>query len=595
MFKLVMILLMGSNIVYGQHILTNHSDVKKYVDIPQERIFVHHNASLLFAGEYLYYKMYCLSTDTNTLSHTSKIAYIELVGEGGERIIKNKIKLTEGLGQGEFFIPTSVPSGNYKLLGNTQWMRNGDKNHFFHTDIAIINPYQGNQENILALNTNTDESFKTNSANGLDALIEDRVTKNNLLDHIALSTNTQTFSKRSPVSLSVKSLKEDLSHGSYSISVRKIDAIKTPSMHNTFSYSALYKSNDIKLGGVGTHIYLPESKGEMVYGTVVNIETNLPVAKKKVVMSILGNKNKPAVAYTNSEGLFYFYIDVNYNGAKAILQVFEEDYQHKVVMNTHQSLDYSDLTFNEFKINSKMKDLIQQRSVYNQIQNGYFSVKPDTVKTITLPEPFYGGRQKTYNLDDYTSFDSVEGIMLEIINHAWTTKDKNGNPVFIVRGHEFNPYYELGLLPLLLVDGIYVQNHETVINYNAKDIKNVTISKDDYYDGTTVYKGIMNIETKTGEFHKVLNESYISHVDLFSPELKKDYFHQTYSELTKNETDRIPDFRQQLLWMPELIFNQDETTITFFTSDNKGDYEISLEGFTDSGKPVSVKKMIRVE
>ena len=112
---------------FGQAIIKNSSDLNGYQDIPQEKVFVHYNTNLLFSGEYLYYRVYCFDANSNELSSLSKIAYVELVGEDKISVFKHKVRLNEGLGQGDYFIPTSVPSGNYKLIAYTQWMLTGEE------------------------------------------------------------------------------------------------------------------------------------------------------------------------------------------------------------------------------------------------------------------------------------------------------------------------------------------------------------------------------------------------------------------------------------------------------------------------------------
>ncbi|HSD13604.1 MAG TPA: hypothetical protein VLB74_03040, partial [Flavobacterium sp.] len=64
---------------------------------------------------------------------------------------------------------------------------------------------------------------------------------------------------------------------------------------------------------------------------------------------------------------------------------------------------------------------------------------------------------------------------------------------------------------------------------------------------------------------------------------------------TKKENGKIPDYRYQLLWEPEVSLNEKETTLFFYSSDIKGIFEISIEGFTDKGDAVSVKRSILVE
>jgi len=70
-------------------------------NIPQERVFVHYNTSLLFVGEYLYYSIYCFNLKNKKLTTNSKIAYLELVGKDKKVVFKHKINLSNGKGQGE--------------------------------------------------------------------------------------------------------------------------------------------------------------------------------------------------------------------------------------------------------------------------------------------------------------------------------------------------------------------------------------------------------------------------------------------------------------------------------------------------------------
>ena len=48
----------------GQAMLDTAASVEGFNSIPQEEVYVHYNTSLLFTGEYLYYKLYCMDTKT---------------------------------------------------------------------------------------------------------------------------------------------------------------------------------------------------------------------------------------------------------------------------------------------------------------------------------------------------------------------------------------------------------------------------------------------------------------------------------------------------------------------------------------------------
>lgn len=79
---------------------------------------------------------------------------------------------------------------------------------------------------------------------------------------------------------------------------------------------------------------------------------------------------------------------------------------------------------------------------------------------------------------------------------------------------------------------------------------------------------------------------------MFRLKLQKRTFKKRYDD---NKNDRTPDFRYQLLWLPELQLTDTQNKISFYTSDVPGTYEISLEGFTEDGKPIAVTNEFEVK
>ena len=105
--QLLIILFASYNLVFSQYILKNTEDVNWYRGITQERIVVNSNAALFFAGESMYFKVYCFNAETNQYSNNSKIAYVELVGKDNV-VFKEKVRLIKGVSSGDFFIPANV-------------------------------------------------------------------------------------------------------------------------------------------------------------------------------------------------------------------------------------------------------------------------------------------------------------------------------------------------------------------------------------------------------------------------------------------------------------------------------------------------------
>ena len=586
MFKKIIIILIVafSNMsLFGQVTLKNSSDLSGYNTIPQEKIFVHFNTSLLFTGEYMYYSIYCFNEATDNLSDLSKIAYIELISESKEVVIKQKIRLKNGLGQGDFFLPTSVASGNYKLVCYTNWMKNAGKSYYYQNDVSIINPFQGNQKNILASNNDT---LRVNK----ELLKKTNTSAYN--NAIKLALTNKKYSNRSQVSFSIENNSSDFQNGAYSISVRKIDTLNTAAIQASTVYSKQYPTIETSSKGINDPVFLPELRGELYSGNVTFKDTNKPAENIKVAISIPGKEYLTKISNTNENGVFYVNLSKEYTGNNAIAEVLDENRSaYNIALNNHESADYSELAFNKFYISPKHEQYILDRSIHNQIENGYFSVKPDTIIDSKPIVPFFNTRYETYDLDDYTRFSTVRETMVEVVNHVSVKKVDKGQFVFNVRGYD--PYISSGFLPLVIIDGYLVQNHNELVDYSAKKIKYIHVVRDKYIYGAQVFEGIIAMETIEGDYQNATYGDFVTNVAFFKPQSLKRYFKQTYTETNKD--NRIPDYRDQLLWEPQLRLNKASEKISFFTSDNDGWYEIRVEGFSENGNPVSLREVFEVK
>src|SRR5580704_5166237 len=90
----------------------------------QEKIFVHTDKQFYLSGEIIWFKLYTVEAGLFRMSALSKIAYIEILNKDQKSVLQGKIYLNQGLGNGSFYLPSTVPSGNYKLRAYTNWMKN---------------------------------------------------------------------------------------------------------------------------------------------------------------------------------------------------------------------------------------------------------------------------------------------------------------------------------------------------------------------------------------------------------------------------------------------------------------------------------------
>jgi len=541
----------------------------KFGAFPQESIYIHYTSSFSLTGEYIYYSVYCLDKQGMTFSNLSKIAYVELIDDEGKTIFKHKVRLDKGRGQGDFFIPPNTASSSCKLYGYTQFMLNGSLSDFFQGDLVILNPYTNQQNKFI------EKKGLNKSKNQIYSLGDDG-------NQIILSLNKQKFSKREKVELELSMLSKIPKAFSFSLSVRRKDGLDSPPIPTTKNHAIANSSINLR-----DYSLLPELRGELISGRLLSNETSEAIPNETMVVSIPGQNYFFTTSKTDENGVFFINL-ADYDGEEIFFNSLTNDNEFKIVLNTHKKLKTEDTLFYNFYLDRKMKKEIVERSVRNQIENNYFLYKPDSVRLKSDKIPFYGNNGKHYILDEYTRFNTFRETIIEILKDV--TIKRSGGATFI----EVSNDNQSGFSPLILVNGLYTDNYEKLLEFDARKIKKVNVLPNKFVHGTQVYQGILDITTFDNEYDEFLEFKQPNRFSLFTPQSKKHYFKQVYDE-ESNSNNRLPDFRTQLTWMPGVSMNSASNIIDFFTSDVGGEYEISIEGFSNDLKPISIKKVFFVE
>ncbi|CDF79321.1 conserved hypothetical protein [Formosa agariphila KMM 3901] len=522
-------------------------------------------------GETLYYNFYSL-IENNKPSSISKIGYVELIGQDGDFLFNHKLKLDEGLGSGDYFIPADIETGQYKLIAYTKWMKNEDA--VFISDVYIINPFL-KHSNIQDTKSIAISKSKNSAVNSKP--IEPT--------GITIETNSESLKPRRLSSIRLTTNNVDLYNGNYALSVRKISPLEIK------NNSTVEGENIIKL--IDSSNTLPELRGEIISGTVKNKSNDSLVRNAVVSLSIPGKEFILKNVKTNNSGRFYFSLSENYTSTDVLIQVIDKttNSEYKIVLDNPEVYDFTNLRFESVYLNPNLKDWLTTTSKYTQIENAYFNSKKDSIINRLPSSLFYVEPDVEYVLDDYKRFPTLKETFVEIIQSGAIRKSK-GSLKFKVL--EDQTSYYSGYDPLVLFDGILIQNNEDIMNYDARNIERISILSDTYFYGPSVYYGIIDIKTKNGDFVLEGNADNKIYLNLDAPLNSKLFYSPKYdTELTA--FNRIPDYRKQLLWLPKLVMDTNSKNIEFYTSSVTGTYEIVLEGFTLSGKHVVIKKTIDVK
>src|SRR6056297_782886 len=569
---------------HAQYVISNLEELENLKALPQEKVYVHHTGPLMFTGEYLHYAFYCFNARTNRASNVSFVGYVALVNQQGEYIVEQKVRLEEGKSQGDFFINTNVPSGNYKLLGYTQWMKNNGLEQVFKDDLVIINPYQVDQSSLLP---NDSEAMVSNQDAPVAQPVDSSV--------VQLKMEREVFGKREKVVMHLKNYKGKLGHGNYTIKVQKKSEMAVQPAMNAMAYATNYldvKGETDKT--VGDSIFLPEQRGELLFGKVTNGNGD-SIADTKIVVSVPGEEFLLKFATTDSNGNFYTYLRKDYKEDRAVIQINEDASNLEVSLGKVANLDVSGLTFGQFYLKPEYTDAIARRSIHNQLENQFFSVKPDSVLLGDPIDPFEGGMAETLYLDDFTRFPTFQETLVEILNYAGYRNNRSGSD-YIRIAQDFETFNEeANLFPaIVLIDGVFIPNHEKIKEFDARKIESISLVRDRFRMAGEQYQGMMLVKTIEGDFFEDHAPANGINVPIEKPILKKNYFKQGY--ITEDgDNHHIPDYRRFLLWDPYVEVEGPDLQFEFYTSDLTGEYEVVLDGFTTYGKPISMYKTIVVK
>jgi hypothetical protein len=111
-----------------------------------EKVYLHTDCDHYDTGDDIWFKAYVIDASTNRLSPVARNLHVELISPGSEIIQRRILRITEGLGNGDFQLVDSLPSGHYRIRAYTNFMRNFDDHFFFTKEIAVINPDDKSKE-----------------------------------------------------------------------------------------------------------------------------------------------------------------------------------------------------------------------------------------------------------------------------------------------------------------------------------------------------------------------------------------------------------------------------------------------------------------
>jgi hypothetical protein len=140
LFLLAILFLFKKQTLAQEPLAVVQAQYKQYCNnMHLEKMYVHTDKNFYLAGELLWFKIYNVDGALYQPADMSKIAYVEILDKDNKPVMQTKIPLSKGKGNGSFFLPVSINSGNYKLRAYTNWMKNFSAAYYFEKPMTIVN------------------------------------------------------------------------------------------------------------------------------------------------------------------------------------------------------------------------------------------------------------------------------------------------------------------------------------------------------------------------------------------------------------------------------------------------------------------------
>lgn len=341
--------------------------------------------------------------------------------------------------------------------------------------------------------------------------------------------------------------------------------------------------------------FLPEYNGQLISGKVIDTRGGKQVGDLNTLLSVPGQPFGFYVSKSNQDGLVQFEVKNYYGNGEVITRIAEsKDSFYRVELLSPFSDSGSRRKYSPYVLQSELKEQLQRRSINMQVQNIYSG---DELKKFSTPLiadtlPFFGNPEFTYNLDDYKRFTSMEEVLREYVREI-SVGVRNGKLTFKMFSPLLHDFYDGDVLVLL--DGVPLSDADKILSYDPLKVKRLDIIQNQYIVGPSIFNGVASFLTYEGVFDKFEFDPRLVAIDYDGLQLQREFYSPVYE--TKQQLEkRIPDFRNTLLWSPDITTDHDgKALIQFFTSDRPGKYMVVLQGMSANGDCVSAHTFFEVK
>lgn len=531
-----------------------------------ERTYVCTDRHSYVAGEDVFCSVFCFDGGSGSLSDFSSVAYVELISPEGSAV-RVKMALQDGRGAGRLRLPSTLPTGNYRLIAYTALNRNEEDMDYFRGS-RVISVY-----------------------NTLSASRQDSVVPDGDAATAAVEGTGRPYGAAAPAGLVMEQRGDSLflrNSGTecldFCLSLSISDALPDPEGPGLADFLEA-RSGDRATLRTDAELSIPEYEGE-----IVSIRVPAMYSGVTAVLSGPGLRNDIYSSTVDSTGLVSFYTGNIYGDRDLVFELNSRDVNDDFsleVLSPFASPELDRDGVPELHLNGSVAEDLKRRSVAMQISRHFgideymdsLQLRPDLL--------FKGGAMTVYEMDDYTRFPTMRETIVEYVREVHIRR-QDGEPVLkIVPGKSFESYSSmLGGNALVLVDGVPVSEHGRVLDLNPALLRRICIYPYDVSTGSCIYSGVVNFISFRGDMAGLQFPGRVRILD----------FHGVTFPVTvgaAKEDSLSPDYRYTRIWQPLLHLEAGEELALPLGKCGAEELRLELEGVVGRSVAFSTAALLK--
>jgi hypothetical protein len=337
----------------------------------------------------------------------------------------------------------------------------------------------------------------------------------------------------------------------------------------------------------------PEYNGHIISGRLTDARTGEPLAGQYCTLTVPGMNYKFQNGRTDGSGRVFFDIKDYYGTSGIVLHSGEHaDSPAKVEIFSPFSEQYAGDRIIPFTVPTSLAGALARRSLGMQIQNIYSGdslqqFRPGAADTLH----FFGRADRTYMLDDYTRFTTMEEVMREYVQFVNVNRLDGRLHLVMIDGLRKEVFE--GGNSLVLLDGVQVPD-DKIFSYDPLKVRKLEVVGKRYFLGPNAYTGIVSLSTYKGNYEGFDLDRHSILVDYEGMQWQREFYSPSYAT-PQEASGHLPDFRDLLFWSPDIHPDgKGNSPFAFYTSDLPGKYKIVVQGVGQDGRAGSASSEFTV-